>query len=235
MSEVRGLRLAASAALKEKRLAALLDGGGHAAAREAVEDAQLLGSLHLAGFDLTWAEVSASRRGEPAPSPIVWLRRAQRAVEASAPITLAALLAWHGAATDGEGRLRTTERRREHAPPPAPAPFVASRLGILEEWLGAPSSRELKPAGAGALVLARILEILPFDDANGRVSRLAASHVMVRAGARPPILVKGDAPRLARALEAAFQLETEPLGALLEEASERALDVMVQTLEGTGG
>jgi hypothetical protein len=54
---------------------------------------------------------------------------------------------------------------------------------------------------------------------------------MVRAGARPPVLVGGDAARLEAALQAAFRLETEPLAGLLEEASERALDVMLQTLE----
>ena len=41
----------------------------------------------------------------------------------------------------------------------------------------------------------------------------------------------GDAPRLRAALEAAFRLETEPLVALLVEASGRALDVMIQSLE----
>ena len=73
------------------------------------------------------------------------------------------------------------------------------------------SGQELRPAQAGALALARVVEVLPFEDGNGRVSRLAASQVMVRAGARPPILVKGDRPRLEAALQAAFRLDTEPL------------------------
>ena len=93
--------------------------------------------------------------------------------------------------------------------------------------------RDLTPEQAAAVALARLVEILPFDDANGRVSRLAASHLMVRGGMRPPILVAGDAARLRAALEAAFRLETEPLVALLAEASGRALDVMIQTLSAT--
>jgi Fic family protein len=108
---------------------------------------------------------------------------------------------------------------------------VASRLEILEQWLQVESSRELGPAQAGALVLARLVEILPFDDGNGRVSRLAASHLMVRAGARAPILVADDEPRLREALQAAFQLQTEPLARLLDEAAERSLDVMIEALE----
>ena len=55
---------------------------------------------------------------------------------------------------------------------------------------------------------------------------------MVRGGMRPPILVAGDAARLRAALESAFRLETEPLVALLAEASGRALDVMIQSLSG---
>ena len=79
--------------------------------------------------------------------------------------------------------------------------------------------------------MARIVEVLPFHDGNGRVARLAASHLLVRRGRRPPILVAGDGPRLVEALQAAFRLETEALATLLAEASERALDVMIQALE----
>ena len=136
VSEVRGLRLTTSAARKEKRLAALLEGRDAAMATEAVQDAQLLGSLELAGFAFTWEEVRAARRGQPSPPPVAWLRQAYGAVDPQAPITVAALLAWHGAATGGAGRLRSSERVREGGPPPAPAGFVAGRLAILEEWLG---------------------------------------------------------------------------------------------------
>ena len=125
--------------------------------------------------------------------------------------------------------FRRAERERDGAPP-APADLVESRLATLEEWLEVAGTRDLAPEQAAAVALARLVEILPFDDANGRVSRLAASHLMVRGGMRPPILVAGDAPRLRAALEAAFRLETEPLVALLVEASGRALDVMIQSL-----
>lgn len=229
----RLLRLAPSAALKEKRLASLLDGrdAGDPALRAVVEDAQVLGSLELAGFRFTWEEATAHRRGATAPAPVAALHRALEAVDPRAPLTVDAMLTWHAATTGPESRLRITERTREDAPPPARCELIRSRLDIVEQWLNVESSRELKPAQAGALALARIVEILPFDDANGRVSRLAASHLMVRSGARPPVLVGADAPRLKQALQSAFQLETGPLAALLDEASERSLDVMIQSLE----
>jgi Fic family protein len=109
--------------------------------------------------------------------------------------------------------------------------FIESRLRIAEEWLSAESARELEPARLAALAMARVVEILPFEAGNGRVARLAASHLLVRGGGRPPILVSGDERRLVQCLQAAFQFELEPLATLLEEAEGRALDVMLQTLE----
>jgi hypothetical protein len=233
VSEPRLLRLTASAAVREKRLLALLDGRDprDARLRAAVEDAQVAGSLALAGIDATPREVAAARAGAEAPPAVHGLLRALRAGDPAAPLSLGLLRAWHAAATAGAGALRTAERERAGGPPPAPGPFVELRLRTLEEWLAVDSGRELKPSQQGALAMARIVEILPFDDGNGRVARLAASHLMVRAGARPPVLLGDDAGRLRDALQAAFQLHTEPLCALLDEAAERALDVMIAAVE----
>jgi hypothetical protein len=226
------VRLQSSTAVKEKRLAVLLEGGslspddpGLAAV---VEDAQLLGSLELAGFRFTWNEVRSSRASGEGPAEILALRRARAAVPADAPFSRGAIGAWHEALA-GPAGLRRGQRERDGVPP-APAELVESRLSTLAEWLEVAGPRDLAPDQTAAVALARIVEILPFDDANGRVSRLAASHLMVRGGMRSPILVAGDALRLRAALESAFRLETEPLVALLAEASGRALDVMIQTL-----
>ena len=226
------LRLQASAAVKEKRLAALLEERGlrpdDPGLAGIVEDAQLLGSLELAGCRAMWDEVRSSRVAGEGPAEVLALRRARGAVPAEAPFSLAAIRAWHEALAGPVG-YRRGERERDGAPT-APAEFVPSRLATLEEWLEGAGSRDLRPEQAAAVALARIVEIAPFDDGNGRVSRLAASHLMVRGGLRPPILVAGDAARLRAALESAFRLETEPLVLLLVEASGRALDVMVQSL-----
>jgi hypothetical protein len=215
------VRLAPSAAVKEKRLAALLEGRQGEAPRlaAAVRQAQAVGSLALSGI-------------EPATAELDRYSRAQSAVEAQAPFSVGAVLAWHRALTGSAAGLRTTERAREAALPPAPARFVPTRLQNLEEWLNVGSGVALKPAQQGALVLARIVEILPFDDGSGRVARLAASHLMVRAGARPPVLVGEDGPRLVESLRSAFQLETAALASLLDQAAERALDVMIRALQG---
>ena len=185
----------------------------------AVEDALARGSLELAGLPAAADGLAA-------------LRRARAAVAPEAPFTVAALGAWQAALTGGPGTFRREEMAREGGPPPAPARFVEARLQLLEQWIDQDTGRELKPAQVGALVLARVIEVLPFAAANGRVARLATAHVMQRAGARPPVLVGADEPRLRSALQAAFQLHTEPLCALLDEASERALDASIRALEG---
>jgi hypothetical protein len=220
MSEIRGLRLTTSAAVKEKRLLALLAGRPEAVTRAAVAEAQARGSLELAGRDAT-------------PAALSGYARAQQAVDPASAFTESALRAWSQALT-GQGAFRAGERARDDGPPPAPAEFVQSRVAILEDWLRMDSSRELKAQQTGALVLARVLEILPFEQANGLVARLAASHVLVRAGARPPILTAADGARLDACLQAAWRFETEGLVALLEEASERALDVMIAALQPGG-
>ena len=222
MVEITGLRLAPSAAMKEKRLAALLAGRDPAAdpaLAEALVAAQVRGSLELAGKAGTPEEADAAAA----------LRRAVFAVDARAPLTVEAILTWQAALT-GERALRRQARDRPGGPPAAPPEFVASRLAIVQEWLGGDSARELKAAQQGALVYARIMELLPFERGNGLVARLAASHLMTRAGSRRPILVGGDAGRLEEALQAAFQLQTEPLARLLDDAAERALDVLIGAL-----
>jgi fido (protein-threonine AMPylation protein) len=226
------LRLAPSAAVKRRRLEALraqarLD---DAFLEACVEDARLLGSLELAGVPTSWGEIRAARRGEPASAAVEGLRRAIAAVPPQAPLDRAALRAWHSAVTGGPSTWRA--RARERGVPPAPPERIEGRIEILEGWLAGDAVARLGPAEAGALVLSRLVEILPFADGNGRVARLALDHAFRRAGGQPPILAGGDAARLQACLEAAFALDVAPLVALLEEGSERCLDVMIQALEG---
>jgi hypothetical protein len=226
------MRLEPSLAARERRLERLLAERGLArddARLEAlVEDALLVGSLELAGVPVSW-EAARAPRGSPAePGDLAALRRARAAVARDAPVTIEAIRAWHACLLGPVG-FRGGEG---DAPPKgAPAELVVDRLGELALWLAAEGGVALGPAPRAALALARIVEIRPFADANGRVARLAASHLMAQAGLAPPILVRGDAPRLEAALAAAFRLETGPLVELVDEASGRALAVLTQALE----
>jgi Fic family protein len=143
-------------------------------------------------------------------------------------VTLEAIATWHECLVGPVGFRDGSSGDRSRG---APVEVIADRLSELATWLAAEGGRALGPAARSALALARIVEIRPFGDGNGRVARLAASHLMTHAGLAPPILVKGDAPRLEAALAAAHRLETGPLVELVDEASGRALEVMAQALE----
>jgi hypothetical protein len=233
------LRLEPSTVVKERRLATLLEQHGlrpdDPGLLGIVEDAQLVGSLELSGIAASWEEARASRGTGGGLAELLGLRRALAAVAPQEPLSLRAISAWH-AAIEGPVGLRRCDLAEAPASPAgvsrpsAPVEFIESRLEDLASWLATAGTRDLKPEQAAAVALARLVEIRPFDAANGRVSRLAASHLMRRGGMPPPILVKGDAPRLGASIEAAFRLETEPLVALLVEASGRTRDVMIQTL-----
>jgi Fic/DOC family len=227
--EVQGIRMTTSAAVRERRLAALLQGRDPAdlGLLAVVEEAQLAGSLELAGTAVTPADLAAVRAGA-GPEAVRRLRLAQRAVPREAALTISALKAWHETVTGGPSHWRRKER--PDVPGAAPVSFIEGRLQIFEHWLGAESRRELTASQAGALVMARLLEIVPFEEGNGLVARLAVSHVMLQAGARPPLLRGADRARLDTAVSAAFDFMMEPLATLLDEAADRALDVMIQAL-----
>jgi Fic family protein len=214
------IRLGPSAMAKEKRLAGLAEGRSPADlahAERAVDDARLAGSLELAN-STTAAEAERLRAA--------W------GVRPEAAFAVDALLDWHAAVTGSAEGLRSSARDRRDGPPACPPGLIRGRLENLEHWLATAGAAQLSASQRGALVLARLTEILPFHDANGRVARLATSHVMARAGVRPPILVGADRQRIEACLQAAFQLSTEPLVMLLDEGMERALDAAIRALEG---
>lgn len=227
------MRIQPPTSAREKRLVSLLRERGLEKSDPElagiVADAQLLGSLELSGLGGSWDAVRGSRRGGEASVEVIALRRAQDAVPREAALSVGALCAWHAELAGPVGFRRAPRVRKGTAP--APPEAIEGRLATLAEWLSAPGARDLRPEQAAALALARIVEVLPFEDGNGRVARLAASHVMVRGGLPPPVLVGADGPYLLACLHAAFRLDTEPLVSLLVEASSRSLDVMIQSLE----
>jgi hypothetical protein len=218
-----GLRLEPSVAVREARLARLLAARGIATEdvrlARIVEDAELVGSLELAGIAVSWDDARAGSLPQ-----LEALRRARSAVPRETGLTLAAVRAWHEALAGPVG-FRRAESSGAHPE------FIEDRLASLVEWLEARGVEGLAAEEKASVALARIVEIRPFDEANGRVARLAAAHVLRRADLAPPILVGGDGPRLQAALEAAHRLETGPLVDLVREASGRALDVKIQSLE----
>lgn len=226
-------KLTARVGLKEERLRQKL--AAHSGLESDLERilvrAEGVGSLALSGRLVRPEDVEAALVGAAASDDVVRWLAARRAVEPGTPFSVAALLRWHGALLGRAGVFRREALLDRSGAPPA---LIEERLGSLAEWLAAPSGSDLGPAARGALVLARIVEIAPFDEGDGLIARIAAGHVMAQAGVRRPILQKEDESRLASALAAACRLDTGPLVALLEEATDRALDLMLARLDDAG-
>ena len=129
------LRLEPSAAVKERRLATLLEERGlrpdDPELAGIVEDAQLLGSLELAGFRFTWEDVRASRatgegpRGGPRAATRAGRRADERAVQPRGDPRLARGARGAGGPAPRGARARRRAARAGRArrePPRRPSP-----------------------------------------------------------------------------------------------------------------
>jgi Fic family protein len=96
---------------------------------------------------------------------------------------------------------------------PAPPPMLPALLDNAFDWFTAPSFDEIHPVEQATLVYLRLLDLQPFSAANERVSLLAASYYVERAGLPPLVIFADEASvsRYAAALEAAFRMLTQPL------------------------
>lgn len=150
------------------------------------------------------------------------------AVPADGAVDADALARWHRH-LGGSG-----EWRRSALEAASPPEFVADRVGRLHEWLVTDSGRELQPSAAGALVLARLMEIQPFEDWNTSVALMAARQAMRRGGGLGMVLREEDRASLRNAVPQAQAFETRPLAVVLEKGALRALELAVAELERRG-
>ncbi len=101
---------------------------------------------------------------------------------------------------------------------PPPWPEVPA---LVVDWLadaqalGAEESAELESL---ARLHARLEQIHPFLDGNGRAGRLVLNLLLVRLGYPPAVIYKGDRPRYLAALQRADGGDHGPLGELLARA-----------------
>ncbi len=89
------------------------------------------------------------------------------------------------------------------------------------EWFGSDSFHEIHEVEQEALFLAKLLDILPFQQENGRTLRLAANFFLLRAEFPPAVIASSRADQYCSAIEHGLRLETQPLvdllaGSLLE-------------------
>jgi hypothetical protein len=161
---------------------------------------------------------------------IVDLLRAVRAVESiarregrAAQLTPALLIQLD--ASSGAGFRKSTPADKR-----PPGEHLDRAIESACMWFAAESFDELNPIEQASIVYLRMIEIQPFEQANGRGSLVAASLFTLRGGL-PPIIIRpehGKAFRLA--IEEGVRMNTKPMVELIAEATYKTLDEMVERM-----
>ena len=124
------------------------------------------------------------------------------------------------------GSLRTTPGDSSRS---IKAEHLAAAIEGACRWYSAESFAELHPVEQASIVLLRLIEIQPFENANERTALVAASLFTLRREL-PPINISPELETTFRAaLAEGFQMNTKPMVELIAEALERN---RIEALEG---
>ena len=111
---------------------------------------------------------------------------------------------------------------------PAPAEHLPTLLESACRWYTAESFAELNPLEQASIVLLRLIEIQPFEEANERTALVAASLFTLRSEL-PAIIIKPEMDSAYRnARDEGMRMNTKPMVELLAEAVERSLSEMIE-------
>ena len=119
--------------------------------------------------------------------------------------------------------------------PAVTSPVTAEQLSFILEgacrWFNAESFAELNPAEQAAIVLLRLIELRPFENANERLALVAASLFTMRSGLPPIIIRPEQRDRYLAAIDEGLRANTKLLVEMIAESLERGLARMIEALE----
>ncbi len=148
-----------------------------------------------------------------------------RANGKAAELTSELLLKLHSPAGAG---FRQTAGDISRIVRPAAAEHLPALLESACRWYTAESFAELNPLEQASIVLLRLMEIQPFEEANERTALVAASLFTLRSEL-PPIIIKPEMDSAYRnARDEGMQMNTKPMVELVAEAVERSLSEMIE-------
>lgn len=111
---------------------------------------------------------------------------------------------------------------------PASPEHLPALLESACRWYTAESFAELNPLEQASIVLLRLIEIQPFEEANERTALVTASLFTLRSEL-PPIIIKPEMDSAYRsARDEGMQMNTKPMVELVAEAVERSLSEMIE-------
>ena len=106
---------------------------------------------------------------------------------------------------------------------PLEAIFVPDSVENALEWFRAESFQQMHEVEKAALVLAKLVDIHPFEEASGKTIRLFSNFHLLKAGYPPAIISASKSNEYTLALQSALRFHTQPIIDLLTEAMHQAL------------
>lgn len=168
----------------------------------------------------------SDRRAAPLLDSLRMVTSLARAKGRAAELSAELLLRLHhvpGAVSGFRTRQRDAETSRL-----APAQITPAMIDSASQWYRADSFTELNPVEQASIVLLRLLELQPFDEANVRTALVAASLFTLRSEL-PPIIIRPDMQAAYRnALEEGYRMNTKPMVELIAEALERSIGRLIE-------
>jgi Fic family protein len=194
-------------------------------------------TLSLEGLDVTRGQVERAASAIPgqaldeqpqASSLLASVRTVTslgRAKRKAAELTAELLLNLHNVPG---GELRKSEGDTSRVPKPVAPEHLPALIESACSWYTAESFAELNPIEQASIVLLRLVDLQPFDQANQRTALVAASLFTLRSELPPLIITPRLVPIYRNALVEATRMNTKPMVEALAEAVEQSLGEMLE-------
>lgn len=184
---------------------------------------------HVAQVVSHISDPGAVAENERAPMPLlVSLRMVTslaRANGKAAELTGEVLLKLHSVPGGG---FRGSAGGASRVPKPAAPEHLPALIESACRWYTAESFGELNPVEQASIVLLRLIDMQPFEQANERTALVAASLFTLRSEL-PPIIIKPEMDSAYRnALDEGTRMNTKPMVETVAEAVERSISEMIE-------
>ena len=148
-----------------------------------------------------------------------------RASGKAAELTGEVVLKLHSVAGAG---FRRSAGDISRIPKPAAPEHLPALIESACRWYTAESFAELNPVEQASIVLLRLIDLQPFEQANERTALVAASLFTLRSEL-PPIIIKPEMDSAYRyALDEGTRMNTKPMVELVAEAVERSITEIIE-------
>lgn len=122
------------------------------------------------------------------------------------------------------GMYRETQVYVGSHTPPAPQD-IAYLMEEFVEWLNSEEALNMHPVRYAALAHYKLVDIHPFEDGNGRTSRLLMNLILIRAGYPPVIILKEHRQQYYDYLKIANKGDVRPFVRFIAQCTEQVLDL----------